>query len=78
MTIEIEYTKLETYVAILNNLMSKYGSCKVIHIEHICSPTLIKGLRNPYKILLMSDNGSVYTEYLPCYIRVNEGTKYEF
>lgn len=74
---KIEYTKLETYAAILDNLMSKYGSCNVIHIEHICSPTLIKGLRNPYKILLMSDDGSVYTEYLPCYIRVNEGTKYE-
>lgn len=77
MTNKIEYTKLETYAAILDNLMSKYGSCNVIHIEHICSPTLIKGLRNPYKILLMSDDGSVYTEYLPCYIRVNEGTKYE-
>ena len=74
---KIEYTKLETYAAILNNLMSKYGSCNVIHIEHVCSPTLIKGLRNPYKILLMSDNGSVYTEYLPCYIRLNEGAEYE-
>ena len=74
---KIEYTKLETYAAILNSLMSKYGSCSVIHIEHICSPMLIKGLRNPYKILLMSDGGSVYTEYLPCYIRVNEGAEYE-
>ncbi len=74
---KIEYTKLETYAAILNNLMSKYGSCNVIHIEHVCSPTLIKGLRNPYKILLMSDDGSVYTEYLPCYIRLNEGAEYE-
>lgn len=74
---KIEYTKLETYAAILNSLMSKYGSCNVIHIEHICSPTLIKGLRNPYKILLMSDDDSVYTEYLPCYIRLNEGAEYE-
>ena len=36
MTNKIKYTKLETYAAILNNLISKYGSCNVIHIEHIC------------------------------------------
>lgn len=77
MTNKIKYTKLETYAAILNNLISKYGSCNVIHIEHVCSPTLIRGLRNPYKVILMDDNSNVYTEYLPCYIRVNEGAQYE-
>lgn len=77
MTNKIKYTKLETYAAILNNLISKYGSCNVIHIEHICQPTLIRGLRNLYKIILMYDNNNVYTEYLPCYIRINEGAQYE-
>lgn len=74
---KIEYTKLETYVAILNNLISKYCSCNVISIEHVCSTTLIKGLRNPYKVILMDVNSNMYTEYLPCYIRVNEGAQYE-